>query len=114
MGFLQNCLIHKNTPELHEKLKALGIRHNTLDDNTYKSIVSNYGLFISVHEDFCKHDEYTIDCGDNEQLFLALAALRNDTDKNQWERSNSNLPGHYMQLHGHKASVDEIINHFKN
>ena len=30
-----------------------------------------------------------IDCGDNEELFLALAALRNDTDINQWFIYNS-------------------------
>lgn len=37
----------------------------------------------------CKDDEYVIglgyiDCGTNENLFLALAALQDDTDNEQW------------------------------
>ena len=29
-------------------------------------------------------DDVAFDCGDNEGLFLAIAAIRDDTDKNQW------------------------------
>lgn len=66
--------------------------------------------------------DVSIDCGTNEDLFLALAALREDTDKGQWfcdnndlwEQTYSDLPSRYMQMNGHKATVEEIIEHFKN
>lgn len=61
-----------------------------------------------------------IDCGENIDLFLAIASLRDDTDKYQWftddniwELNNEDLPSRYMQLNGHKATVDELIEYFK-
>lgn len=63
---------------------------------------------------------YCIDCGENIELFLAIAALRDDsdymqwfTDDNIWELNNDDLPSRYMQLNGHKATVEELIKHFK-
>ena len=63
------------------------------------------------------------DCGTNEELFLALAALRDDTDKNQycidsegnWFLYNKT----YIRLlsktdiNWYKATVKEIIEYFK-
>lgn len=74
-----------------------------------------------------------IDCGTNEELFLAIAALRDDTDDNQWftngkgdwgmyrDGSDGNLPGmdffgmpnDFDLSHYHKATVNELIEHFK-
>lgn len=73
------------------------------------------------------------DCGTNEELFLAIAALRDDTDNNQlftngkgdWgiyrDGSDGGLSG--MDFYGmpndfnlsyyHKATVNELIEHFK-
>ena len=62
---------------------------------------------------------YCIDCGENIDLFLAIAALRDDTDKYQWftdgkitEMSTEHLPSKYMMLEGHKCSVDELVELF--
>ena len=64
-----------------------------------------------------------IDCGTNEGMFLALAALRDDTDRNQWfvddvagvwERCESELPSKHMQMYGQKATAEEIVEHFKD
>lgn len=66
------------------------------------------------------------DCGTNESLFLAISALRDNnnymqwfTDGNHWyqnkiadievERFGAGDPIEY-----HKATVDELINHFDN
>ena len=64
--------------------------------------------------------EGTINCEDNENLFFAIAALREDADKYQWftdgyirEMSNEDLPSKYMQLEGHKATIKELLNEFK-
>lgn len=75
----------------------------------------------------------SVDCGTNEELFLAIAALKDNTDNNQlftngkgdWgiyrDGSDGGLSG--MDFYGmpndfnlpyyHKATVDELIEHFK-
>lgn len=69
-----------------------------------------------------------IDCGTNEELFLAIAALRDDTDKNQWFTDGDKwimCPAIKFSSYWvyndidvnidtvHKATVDELIEHFK-
>lgn len=62
----------------------------------------------------------SIDCGTNEDLFLALAALRDDTDKFQWFISpegiwayNTNNDSISVSPKWRKATVNELIEHFK-
>jgi hypothetical protein len=62
-------------------------------------------------------------CGDNVNYFLAVAALRDDTDDYQWLTNDDHtyweriepicLPSKYMQLEGHKATLEEIIESYK-
>ena len=131
--FTQPCFIRKNTPELRKKLEELGYKFSGADHIELDCIVTfphhdTFSIFAAYHfniyDDSFKivWKEY-IDCGTNEELFLALSALRDDTDKNQWftddskftwEKSIDGLPSHYMQLEGHKATVKEIIEHFKD
>lgn len=71
--------------------------------------------------------EIIIDCGTNETLFLALAALREDSDYMQWfiDKRGVFVQCRYGQIrkfidraaiHGYgwmrKATVEELINHF--
>ena len=140
MGFLYKAFIRKNTPELREKLEDLGYTNGAWESPRfhypYLSVWPNrkFGLFkcdgfYMTEDDYrldgkvweYKPKEDVIDCGTNEELFLALAALRDDSDYMQWftdgklwEKSNNDLPSHYMQLEGHKATVEEIIEHFKD
>lgn len=62
---------------------------------------------------------HCIDCGENIDLFLAIASLRDDTDKYQWftdgritEMSTDDMPSKHMQLQGHKCTVEELIKIF--
>ena len=125
--FTQSCFIRKNTPELRKKLEELGYNRYPRwmadwsdDDSCYTYLVADVLYYTYPKEPIKpKNGEY-IDCGTNEELFLALSALRDDTDKNQWftdgklwEKSNNDLPSHYMQLEGHKATIEEIVEHFK-
>lgn len=129
--FTQPCFIRKNTPELRKKLEGLGYLPPSkvwYDEDfaictIYRDSTSGYfnARIDDVFEKIIAPSYSYIDCGTNEELFLALAALRDDSDKNQWftdgklwEKSNTDLPSHYMQLEGHKATVDEIIEHFKD
>ena len=80
-----------------------------------------------------------IDCGTNEELFLALAALRDDTNENQWfiaqgtiwvkdcndeiivyyDEGEWFLWNEYLFIENslsdfRKATAEEIIDHFKD
>jgi hypothetical protein len=107
--FTQECFIRKNTKELQDKLRKLGYDICCccyfkgavwLDTNTEDCSVHGIGyigeeleymgidtlekslnFFLSENE---KSENKSIDCGENEDLFLAIASLRDDTNKNQW------------------------------
>ena len=127
MTFTTPCFIRKNTPELRKKLEELGYTflpngyaewNIPIDELPYLQCNTEYNLSYYIGKNGWMEG---IDCGENEQLFLALAALRNDSDKFQWfcddkglwEMSESDLPSRYMQLNGHKATPAELIEHFK-
>ena len=129
MGFTTSCFIRKNTPELRNRLKKLGIRPFLCDEE-----LNAIGANIKVHNgmvaaftcsDSLNNCDDLIDCGTNEDLFLALAALRDDTSANQyWVFDQDFLPhykkgdftiGHFNRCscYCHVASVKELIEHFK-
>ena len=95
MGFTTPCFIRKNTPDLRKKLEELGYNHPTdvVEDERFCIATSpvncNYhiiikGAFDDTNPYYTWNCAGRIDCGTNEELFLAIAALRDDTDKNQW------------------------------
>ena len=103
MAFLYKAFIRKNSPELRTKLEDLGYTNGAWETPRfhypYLSVWPNpkFGLFkgegfYMTEDDYrldgkvweYKPKEDVIDCGDNEQLFLAVAALRDDIDKHQW------------------------------
>ena len=134
MKFLQNCFIRKNTPELRKKLRKNGIRWNDFDDNRGEWLAYNSGMWISVSQGHERVFPDHIDCGLNEEMFLALTALREDTDIHQWfickgsYKSQGDLgiieegTWHKMNLRSlpyclarrwRKATVEEILEHFR-
>ena len=143
MGFTQPCFIRKNTPELRKKLEELGYEANAYecfwdDENRYiiTTIDNNGFAFYTLCIKNCcilENKEF-IDCGDNEELFLAIAALRDDTDINQWfimdveeyvninqgdwfiatDRNGGKHIGTQIEpLYCHKATSEEIVKYFK-
>ena len=62
-----------------------------------------------------------IDCNDNEELFLAIAAIKNDTDANQWFISRQGLFAFNKQNENmsevspnwRKATIEELIEYFE-
>ncbi len=156
MGFIQPCFIRKNTPELRKKLEELGYKpfgsvKYELDTGWGISTDNRLGEFESFDNNGlenimkCEPPDYevSIDCGTNEELFISLAALRDDTDINQiywWNErylvkcirdcsSTLNIestPYYMCQLIDNsdikfeipckelrKATVEELIEHFK-
>lgn len=145
MGFTTPCFIRKNTPELRKKLEKLGYKSRTISNNdklclatTANNVYAKYTIitnemFDSVDPHRTWNCAGRIDCGTNEMLFIALAALRDDTDNNQlftngkgywgiyWDSHDGGLSG--MNFFGipndfdlsnyHKATVNELIEYFK-
>ena len=139
MAFIQPCFIRKNTPELRKKLEEIGYNRYPLwmadwsdDDSRYIYLVTDVLYYTFPQEPTKpKNGEY-INCGENEELFIALAALRDDSDYMQWfvnkngyfemcfnDKVENYLCGYgvrkYRQIDEtyHKATVEEIIEHFK-
>ncbi len=102
--FTQCCYIRKNTPKLRNKLKKItGTRkwlfslrngygdcivHSKTDDST-GNLPEPLRLSPLIDPELIQPGY--IDCGINEDLFLALAALRDDTDINQWFVLDTNV-----------------------
>ena len=134
--FTASCFIRKNTPELIDKLISLGYVKALFDEEYTKS--DAYGLIVdqgdiaplehAMQEMELMFTYNFVDCGENEDLFLALAALRDDTDK--WQLfifDGIDVPDYFLQKgdmwicsldnhlvkNCHKATVEEIIEHFK-
>lgn len=129
MGFTTPCFIRKSTPELRKKLEELGYKNRNL--YFYDCIGVVYDGFDCISQwmfgsiwDFAD----CIDCGVNEDLFLAIAALRDDTDKYQWFTDGNkwilcfeiefSTCWVYNDIDVnldviHKATVNELVEHFK-
>lgn len=125
MAFIQECFVRnpENKFRLIVELELLGYRSMYM---VWRNNIEGANLVCEGQTWHCTDSDnkpWCIDCGTNEGMFLALAALRDDTDRNQyfvddvagvWERSESELPSKYMQLYGHKATAEEIVEHFKD
>lgn len=149
--FTQPCFIRKNTKELIKELEELGYSKNSPSQTDKCSIIwcyqySNekgfdtpcYVIANSFYIPFDKDSSFCgkfIDCGTNEELFLAIAALRDDSDYMQYFVSDNDpemfLLCCYKEFHCfgidpgnafnycdykdefHKATVEELIEHFK-
>ena len=141
MGFTNNCLITKNTEELRNELLKMGRIEERNNGNSW-----NYDCLLCYDDKFIqldvfdpidlielREDEY-VNCMDKEDMFLAIASLRDDTDINQWFimdiEAYLNLPkgswfkatslggGYHVgcqiePLYCHKLTVQELIEHFK-
>lgn len=131
--FTTPCFIKKNTPELVNKLKRLGYK----DDGRYHTD----GKYICTINDKILSKNYLIEIPDKarfnyceiyEELFLAIAALRDDSDENQWFTNGKNwlkcqyesIKEHRKEVKDnnycdawiydcHKATVKELVEHFK-
>lgn len=101
MAFIESCFIRKNTPELRKKLEELGYKFSGADHIELDCIVTfphhdTFSVFATYHFNIYDDNFKTawkgyIDCGINEKLFLALAALRDDTPINSYYWFNDNL-----------------------
>ena len=125
--FTQSCFIRKNTPELRNKLEELGYKYGGSDTKSWGSsaLYCFDGKYYEVYPVKPSRYHRIEGCETNEELFLALAALRDDSDYMQWFTDgkkwfkfggiiqNGFIIDKETHLLYHKASVEEIIEHFK-
>lgn len=139
--FTQKCFIRKNSKELQDKVYRLGYRAGThLWERTFNTLLIANGKYFRCYDDEWGNSDLLIrkgyiDCGTNEELFLALASLQDDSDKNQWfvydyednwkEVGDFAKKGDFILCKtdkyycgtdvrcAHKATVEEIIERFK-
>ena len=125
--FTQQCIIHKNTKEIINFLNEIGYTLYEGSDNFSKNVACSckFNTYFTFDD-----DEYvfpnTIDCKNNKELFFAVAALRDDSDRLQWfvHQDGSFLKCEcdskidmwgdfeYPEIYPRKATVQELIEHF--
>jgi len=133
MKFQHSAFIRRNTPELRKKLEDLGYGKIFKDDNNYPYLVTEPldNAYCDRTQEQLKSFPDAIDCGTNESLFLAIAAIREDSDYMQWFINDfdmtyqDNNTGKWKEtkwfiwrsdnrcLSGRKASPKELEEHFK-
>ena len=137
--FIQPCFIRKNTPELRKKLEDSGYLPPSkvwYDKNFAICTIlrDNVGEYIvfKIDDDFenvIKPSYPYIDCGTNEELFIALACMTDDkngicdyyivTDDGNPRYAKGSIH-RSLPLHSNihpscyrKATVEELIEYFK-
>lgn len=129
MGFLQAAFIRRNTPEIRKKLEELGYKDASTVQDNYTAIYTDEeeGEFFTQYLSNITDDEIAVDCGTNEELFISIAALRDDIDIHQWFTDGKEwfqcrflkVGMHYSDKpeilfeRWHKATVEELIEHFR-
>ncbi len=138
MGFTTPCFILMNTLELRKKLEYLGYKIGNEYSIVNKFLATDNDEMFGIKNPYIPEEcNGYIHCGFNEELFLAIAALRDDTDENQWFTNGEEWAYHpkteccspcntvYRTLafdsvpkdtnmgNYHKATVEELIEHFK-
>lgn len=137
MGFTTPCFIRKNTDNIRNRLKEVG--YKMLSPIEYDNLECSDNWVNDIKS---LNDCNGINCGFNEELFLAIAALRDDSNYMQWFITDSILSVSYSDSIGndhyftepkgimffwdenwdnatiisgryHKATVNELIEHFK-
>ena len=125
--FTQACFIKNYKRDLISKIENIGYRNygnpfQFTDFSILYTTIDGYYVPYKVQV-----DNSWIDCGTNEELFLAIAALRDDSDIHQWFihqdcsflkcecDSKIDMWGDYeypQEVYPMKATVEELIKHF--
>lgn len=142
--FTNSCIILKNTKSLRDKLEEFGYKIplcSSYYEGRKRGFLCRPNLAIGVPEDcddfnldeYLKNNPHIIDCGTNEDLFLALAALMDDEDYMQFFTDGKDfilcdrqdwIDMYSTLCYGskytmdeldkfHKATAQELIQHFK-
>lgn len=132
MGFTTPAFIRKNTANIRNRLRGLGYYCNPyLGWNNLYTYLFGLSSVCSMEDNdmnaMSARMGDIIDCGTNEELFISIAALRDESDIHQWFTDGKEwfqcqylkVGMHYHDKpeilfeKWHKATVNELIEHFK-
>lgn len=105
--FTTEAFILKNTPELRDKLEVLGYKQLSASGTDIMTLETDNGWYYgggNLANMNPKYYQDAISCGKNEALFLALAALREDSIVGQWHISH--CPIQFDRLKGTVETAD--------
>ena len=124
--FTQPCLIRDYNNDLISKIENIGYRNygNPFQFTDYSILYTTIDGYYVPYK--VQVDSSWIDCGTNEELFFAVAALRDDSDRLQWfvHQDGSFLKCEcdskidmwgdfeYPEIYPRKATVEELIKLF--
>lgn len=134
MAFTTPCYVRVDDPverqKICRKLKKLGYKVSISisdKDSDNPSIVAIMGeAYGELYSDLSSFREYSAyhNCGEDTDLFLALATMQDDTDYMQWftdgkgwylnDIENPLYLFAMLDVGFRKAATEEIIEHFKN
>ncbi len=126
MGFIQKAFLRANNKKILDKLKELGyhicpccyfdravwldicIPTQSIHGVGYPDECYNLSLEDELKRFLSEREENDIDCGENENLFYFIAALRDDTDDRQVFTNNKGDWGiyHDNELEGGLSGID--------
>ena len=132
MTFTTPCFVRVENPEkrkeLIEWLEGIGYRLEYLRNDGVIVLTSENRVYVygeAVHE-IIKRDYDTIDCGENTELFKALAAMNYENHREQWftdgyhfelcPTNKADMVAWHMMYRTkpRKATAEEIVEYFKN
>lgn len=135
MTFTTPCFVRVENPEKRNNLRewAKNIGYNFVDVTGIESDYSDPQPYIEVFphsfrsttpqgNSFYVASRKAIDCGENIELFKALAAMNDENDREQWFVSNEGSEwaickktlNVYSGVLCRKATAEEIVEYFKN
>lgn len=135
MTFTTPCFVRVENPEKRNNLRewAKNIGYNFVDVAGIESDYSDPQPYIEVFphsfrsttpqgNSFYVASRKAIDCGENTELFKALAAMNDENDLEQWFVSNKGSEwaickktlNVYSGVLCRKATAEEIVEYFKN
>lgn len=132
MTFTTPCFVRVENPEkrkeLIEWLEWIGYKLEYLRNDGVIVLTSENRVYVygeAVHE-IIKSDYDAIDCGENTELFKALAAMNDENDREQWftdgyhfelcPTNKADMVAWHMvyRTKPRKATAEEIVEYFKN
>ena len=132
MTFTTPCFVRVENPEkrkeLIEWLEGIGYRLEYLRNDGVIVLTSENRVYVYGEALYrvIKVDYDTIDCGENTELFKALAAMNDENDREQWftdgyhfelcPTNKADMVSWHMMYRTkpRKATAEEIVEYFKN
>lgn len=107
MGFLQQCFVRTWSEHIENMLKNMGYKEGLITmvkSSTYTDLGFGSPQYNVVNKGIPRNG---VDCGEDENFFLAVAAMRDDSDYLQWFIDEDN---NWVICLGKSIKTDKVDN----